>query len=190
MILENIKDFIWYNDPQNVRFVEEGMLIETRPQTDFWQNTDGGFQKDNGHLFAKDCAGNFILVVKCSFPVIKNSAQCGLMFRSDAQNWIKAGLLSPNLVAPQLGIISANQGSCDWSATDLPLDCHTLWLRLSRRGKDFVIMYSLTGDNFRQVRMLHLPKVSDIAAVGAYACSPGEDSFECVWEEIILEPSA
>ena len=151
MILENIKDFNWYNDPQNVRFVNNGMLIETRPRTDFWQNIDSHFQKDNGHLFA--------------------------------QNW---GLLSPSFVMPQLGVVSANQGSCDWSAVELPLECRKIWLRLSRRSKDFVIMYSLNGNNFHQIRMLHLPKVSDVAAVGAYACSPGEESFECVLEEIEL----
>ena len=186
MILENIKDFNWYNDPQNVRFVNNGMLIETRPRTDFWQNIDSHFQKDNGHLFAQNCGGNFVLTVKWSFPLVKNSAQCGLMFRSDTLNWIKAGLLAPRFVMPQLGVVSANQGSCDWSAVELPLECRKIWLRLSRRSKDFVIMYSLNGNNFHQIRMLHLPKVSDVAAVGAYACSPSEESFECVLEEIEL----
>ena len=186
MILENIKDFNWYNDPQNVRFVEEGMLIETRPRTDFWQNIDCRFQKDDGHLFAKKISGDFVLTVKWSFPLVKNSAQCGLMFRSDAQNWIKAGLLSPNFITPQIGVVSANQGSSDWSVGNLPEDCHEIWLRLRRRGKDFVVMSSIDGADFRQIRMLHLPKISDIADVGAYACSPDKESFECVLEELEL----
>ena len=43
MILETIKNFDWYNEPQNVRFIEEGLLIEAMPQTDFWQNADSRF---------------------------------------------------------------------------------------------------------------------------------------------------
>ena len=75
MILENIKNFDWYNDPKNVRFIEEGLLIETAPQTDFWQNADCGFFKDNGHFFSSEFEGDFIINAKWSFRTIKDSAQ-------------------------------------------------------------------------------------------------------------------
>lgn len=187
MLLENIKDFNWYNDPQNVRFVEEGMLIEAKAHTDFWQNSDCNFAKDDGHLFAKSIEGDFILTVVCSFPGIKANAQCGLMARSDKQNWIKAGLYSPQADIPQLGVVSANQGSSDWSIVDLPPECKQIWLRLRRRGKDFIIWYSLDGENFRQVRMLHLPKIDNIISAGAFTCSPGNESFEFILQNIDIQ---
>ena len=187
MLLENIKDFNWYNDPQNVRFVEEGMLIEAKAHTDFWQNIDCNFAKDDGHLFAKSIEGDFILTVVCSFPGIKANAQCGLMARSDKQNWIKAGLYSPQVDIPQLGVVSANQGSSDWSGVYLPQDSRKLWLRLRRRGKDFVIYYSLDGDAFKQIRMLHLSKAANILDIGAYGCAPGSESFEFVLQEIDIK---
>lgn len=187
MLLEEIKDFEWYNDPQNVRFVEEGMLIEAKPHTDFWQNVDYNFSKDNGHLFAKAVDGDFIVNVVCSFPLIKDNAQCGLMVRSNKLNWIKVGLYSPDSSLPQLGIVSSNQGSSDWSIIDLPTDCRKIWFRIRRRGKDFVIWYSEDGEKFKQIRMLHLPKSDNILSTGAYACSPGNESFEFVLQEINIQ---
>ncbi len=38
MLLDSLKDFFWLNEPANVRFVEEGMLVETLPETDFWES--------------------------------------------------------------------------------------------------------------------------------------------------------
>ena len=187
MLLENIKDFNWYNDPQNVRFVEEGMLVEAKAHTDFWQNIDYNFSKDDGHFFAKDVDGDFVMSAICSFPIIKASAQCGIMIRSDNLNWIKAGLYSPDSNLPQLGVVSANQGSSDWSVIELPTDCRKIWLRLRRRGKDFVIWYSQDGERFKQIRMLHLPKSDNIISAGAYTCSPGNESFEFVLQEISIQ---
>lgn len=187
MILENIKDFDWYNEPENVRFIEEGLLIEAAPQTDFWQNSDSGFYKDNGHLFAENRLGNFDLCAKWHFMKIKDSAQCGIMVRSDAANWIKAGLLSPNPYHPQIGVVVANQGASDWSVTDIPEGTKDLWFQIKRRGRDFVVFYSLDGEKFNQIRMAHLPKTANETKAGAYACSPKNESFECVLEQIDIQ---
>lgn len=184
MLLENIKNFDWYNEPQNVRFIEEGLLIETRPQTDFWQSADYNFFKDNGHLFAENRDGDFILTVKWHFPLLKDSAQCGLMARSDAKNWIKAGILSPNPYRPQIGVVVASQGASDWSVVNLPDDVKDIWFKLRRRGSDFVVYYSLDGEKFEQIRMLHLSNVLSVIDAGAYVCSPKDESFECILEEI------
>lgn len=187
MILETIKNFDWYNEPQNVRFIEEGLLIEATPQTDFWQNADSRFYKDDGQLFSENRQGNFILSAKWHFSKIKDSAQCGIMVRSDAANWIKVGLLSPNPYKPQIGVVVANQGASDWSSVSLPEDVSDLWFQIRRRNKDFVVFYSLDGKIFSQIRMTHLPKVDEIIKAGAYVCSPKEETFECILEEIGIQ---
>ena len=38
MLLDALRDFTWYNEPHNVRFIEEGMIVEVAEQTDFWQS--------------------------------------------------------------------------------------------------------------------------------------------------------
>ena len=35
----------------NVRFIEEGMIVEVAEQTDFWQSAAHNFHRDNGHFF-------------------------------------------------------------------------------------------------------------------------------------------
>ena len=120
MLLEKIKNFEWYNEPQDVNFIEEGLLIETQPETDFWQSVDYHFFKDNGHFFFCRYDGDFTLSGKWHFSVVKDSAQCGIMVRCDQQNWVKTGLLSPQPTRPQVGVIVANQGSSDWSLVEIP----------------------------------------------------------------------
>ena len=184
MLIEQIRHFDWYNEPQDFNLIEEGLLIKTAPQTDFWQNSDRGFTKDNGHLFSQKKSGDFTLIVKWHFSLIRDSAQCGIMVRSDVQNWIKAGLLSQNPYHPQIGVVVAASGASDWSIVELPRTCRDLWFKLRRRGKDFVVWYGLDDQNFKQIRLIHLSKALPTIDAGAYACSPKEETFECLLEQI------
>ncbi|MCQ2741259.1 MAG: DUF1349 domain-containing protein, partial [Alphaproteobacteria bacterium] len=115
---------------------------------------------------------------------LKEAAQGGIMVRFDAENWIKVGLLSPNQYSPQLGVVVAQRGSSDWSAVDLPSDIERLWFKIRRRGDDFIIWYSTSDENFKQIRMCHFSKAEKTMKIGAYACSPREEDFECVLEDI------
>lgn len=187
MILENIRDFDWINEPDNVSFTESGLQITAKPFTDFWQNKDYNFSKDDGHFFASYQVNNFVLDGKWFFERIKDSAQCGLMVRIDEQNWLKIGLLSPNIYNPQIGVVAANNGACDWSICDIPSDITTLWFKLKRCRQDFVAYYSLDGEKYQTVRMSHLPAAIGAVKAGAYACSPKDEVFECVLEEINLK---
>lgn len=187
MILDNIRNFDWINEPENVSFTESGLQITAQKSTDFWQNVDGGFCKDNGHFFATYQNNNFVLDCKWFFEQIKDSAQCGAMIRIDEQNWIKLGLLSPNIYNPQIGVIAANQGSSDWSMHDIPHETHTLWFKLKRCYKDFVAYYSNDGENYQTLRIIHLPKAIGALKVGVYACAPKDENFECILEEINLK---
>ncbi len=189
MILEKIKNFDWYNEPKNVRFIEEGILIETCSNTDFWQCKDSNFSIDNGHLFIKEYEGNFIITVKWSFFKIKDSAQCGIIARFNEYNWIKFGLLSPNPYNPQIGVVVANDGACDWSINNLPKEQKSIWLKLRRKGNDFVVFYSLDGITFEQIRLVHFSNSSNFIKIGAYACSPKDESFECVLEDLDISSS-
>jgi len=186
MLLSNIKNFSWYNEPQNVEFIEEGLFVTAAPQTDFWQSIDYGFFKDNGHFFATDCVGDYTITAKWHFPSVKDSAQCGIMVRQDNLNWIKLGLLSPDVSSPQIGVVVSKQGSSDWSVTALPVDVQNLWFKIRRRGNDFILFYSLNGNKYTQIRMLHLSQAAKDMTIGAYACSPKEQSFDCILEDIVI----
>ncbi len=53
MLLDALKDFRWYNEPENVRFQEDGLLVDSLSETDFWANMAHRFNKDDGHFFIR-----------------------------------------------------------------------------------------------------------------------------------------
>lgn len=184
MLLDSLKDFSWYNEPANVRFVESGMLVESEPGTDFWQSAHHNFHKDNGHFFYTLKQGDFSLVVKWHFTDALASDQCGIMLRLNDLNWAKAGILTTDLRTPQLGSVVTCGGASDWAGWPLVKMPEDIWLKLVRRGKDFLFFASIDGRNFRQIRMFGMPAAGGELKAGAYACSPLGRGFESVLEEI------
>lgn len=179
MLLDSLKDFSWYNEPADVSFGEDGMTVETEPETDFWQSLHHNIHKDNGHFFFTRKNGDFTLTLKWRFADIVSSDQCGIMLRIDSLNWIKTGLLTTDLRHPQLGSVVTLNGISDWAIYPLAELPQNLWLRLQRRGKDFLLFASVDGEDFFLLRMCGLPHLGDEAKVGAYACSPQKHSFVC-----------
>ena len=186
MLLDALRNFSWYNEPENVRFTEEGMLIETKGNTDFWQNRRHNFHKDDGHFFYISRPGDFNLRVKWRFYAPVASDQCGIMVRADQLNWAKVGFLSPDLTNPQLGSVVTKQGDSDWASSVLDIVPPEISFRLIRRSDSFAAYYSLDGSSFRQARLFSFPDNPPTVKIGAYACSPQAHNFECVLEEISL----
>ena len=187
MLLENIKNFDWVNEPQNVEFIEKGMLITTKPLTDFWQNSTAGFSKDNGHFFSRTQAGDFEIFAKWSFDTILESAQCGIMVKFDSKNWIKTGILSTNPYKPQIGVVTANNGACDWSIVEAKENCKGACFRIRRKGPNFIVYYSENNEDYKQIRMITQPSIGSVVEIGAYACSPKDECFDCILEEIDIK---
>lgn len=186
MLLDALKNFSWYNEPSNVRFIEEGMLIETNGSSDFWQNSSHGIHKDNGHFFFAVRAGNFNLTLKWRLYNPVASDQCGIMARVDYLNWAKIGFLSTDLQHPSLGSIVTKHGDSDWAASSLAKVPEEIWFRLVRRNGSLIAFYSLDGNGYQQIRLFNLPEMPDTLKIGAYACSPQPHNFECILEEVEL----
>ncbi len=186
MLLDALKDFNWYNEPLNVRFNEQGMIVEVKSGTDFWQNSAHRVSKDDGHFFYSSQAGDFDLSVKwhASSPIA--FAQSGLMLRQDSQNWAKFSFLSQGVDNPQIGSVVAMEGFCDWAVTGLPKYQDVLWYRARRRAGDISFSYSLDGETFTQIRLFRFITNPLVLKVGAYACSPQRGDFRCVLESLDL----
>ena len=60
MLLEQLRDFEWLNEPEDVSFSEEGMSVTAKKESDFWQNTRKNVHADNGHFFFVRCEDLFI----------------------------------------------------------------------------------------------------------------------------------
>ena len=187
MLLEQIKNFNWVNEPQNVEFIEKGLLITTKTHTDFWQNITFNISKNDGHFFSCIKEGDFSLSAKWSFEQPVASAQCGLLVSSDPKNWIKAGILSTTNEQPQIGVVVSNNGACDWSIIDLNKDTKTVYFKIKRKIANFIVFYSLDGVEYKQIRLINHLYIRQVIDVGAYACSPKDESFTCILEDVEIK---
>lgn len=183
MLLDSLKDFEWYNEPYDVRFTEQGMIVEPQAKTDFWQSVHHNFHKDDGHFFFTRQPRDFTLNLKWNCQGAFAFDQCGLMLRLDNLNWFKGGCLSPDLEHPQIGTIVTTNGSSDWASTPVK-SLHDIWYRLKRRGSDYVFAYSDDGHNYTTLRTFSLSRPDVEVKIGAYACSPQRFGFSATLEII------
>ena len=179
------KTFYWFNEPTKYR-IGRGLEIFTDEKTDFWQNTYYGFQRDNGHCLLTRHNGDFSLMTHVEFRPQKKYDQCGLMVRVDRENWIKVSTEYESEKCSRLGSVVTNLGFSDWATQDIPSSCREMWYQISKNGSDFLLENSYDGENWLQLRLTHLHKVSEQHEVGVYACSPRGKDFWCrfKWLEI------
>ena len=182
------------------------MDITTDPFTDFWQRTYYGFRNDNAPALLLETRENFTFTTRVDFHYASRFDQCGVIVYLDNENWMKASIEYENPTLSRLGSVVTNLGYSDWATTDIGSLGH-IWYRLSRRGPDTLIEYSLDGSSFSQMRVSHLhclgetteamgklnpPAPSDSSVrYGLYACSPTDSSFtarftgfsltDCAW---------
>lgn len=184
MLLEQLRDFEWYNEPLDVSFDERGMKVLSRDKTDFWQSLHHKFYKDDGHFFFTRKTGDFSLVIRWDFETNGNFDQCGIMLRIDERNWLKASVMFESFRQPMLGSCATNNGYSDWAAQDIPMGINQIWYKIKRIRGDYVIYFSLDGIKFKQIRMLHLLNDLPEVKVGAYVCSPQREGFEATLSQI------
>jgi hypothetical protein len=200
MINNELDLYQWMNQPKHFVVEKNRLIIETEPGTDLWQRTYYGFQNSNAPAFLQEIAGDFTFVVKTEFEESSFMYdQCGLLLYFDNENWVKVSVEYENEQFARLGSVVTNLGYSDWATTDISVDISEMFYRLSRRGQDFYIENSMDGKNYKQMRMLHMHKISEKVKIGVYACSPLQSSFNavfsvfgpspCQWPEYKNQPS-
>lgn len=184
MILENLKNFEWLNEPENVIFTDKEMKIIAKPQTDFWQSLHHNFAKDDGHFFFLPQQNNFEVIILWRASKTSNFNQCGLMVRFNDKNWFKASLMHQNKNLPEIGSCVTIDGHSDWAGVMLDTCPNKIWYKLIRKDNDFIAYYSLDGTKFIRLRQFYIDTDNTAIKVGAYICSPQDSSFEATLEEI------
>ena len=198
-----LQDGKWLNRPPHYRITEQAVEIRTEPGTDFWQRTYYGFRNDNAPALLFESDQNFTLTVKTNFTYSRLFDQCGIIIYLDGDNWFKASIEFENEQFSRLGSVVTNSGYSDWATRDIKLPTE-IWYRLSRRGPDFLIEYSLDETDFQQMRIFHLHMLEETTEAmgkanpplpaqraipfGVYACSPTESSFTAHFQDFKCEP--
>ncbi len=187
MRLEQLFDFEWLNEPEDVDFRDAGMAVTAKAGTDFWQNKNRNVHKDDGHFFFTRKCGNFVLTVHWAFSQMTEMNQCGIMIRSDEQNWIKASIMTDSLKNSKLGSCVSDSGYTDWALQAVLPGLTEIWFRIKRLNGDYLLFYSSDGENFQQIRLFNLPSEDVEVKVGAYICAPKNNKFQALLKSVEIE---
>lgn len=181
-----LASFRWSHEPAGWR-LDDALTLTTQPDTDYWQRTHYGFQRDNGHFFFTPVSGDFTLTAQVAFTPNAQYDQCGVMCRAGAESWIKASVEYEPHEPCRLGSVVTNLGYSDWATQDVEAAVDQMRYRLSRRGADFRVEAATPGGAWQQLRITHLHDCPDRIDVGVYACSPVGPGFTCSVSGLTLE---
>lgn len=187
------KNYFWINKPENFNLKNGTLTIRTEPETDFWQRTYYGFRKADAPAYLTKVSEDFTFSIKTVFDTRHRYDQCGILLYTDDENWVKVSVEHENEQFARLGSVSTNLGYSDWATTDIPFPVNEMRYRLNLKGSDVFIEYAEKDSAYKQMRILHLHKPPADSAIGVYACSPLNSSFEatfsefeygeCIWEK-------
>lgn len=175
--------FYWFNEPARHK-VGAGLELWTDAETDFWQRTHYGFERDDGHCLLARLDGDFCITTHVGFRPKARYDQCGLMVRVDRENWIKVSTEYEGELHSRLGSVVTNLGYSDWATQDISSSHQEIWYRISRHGCDFLVETSYNGQNWSQMRVTHLHRAGEQVEAGVYACSPIGRDFWCRFRRI------
>ena len=159
----------WLNPPPAVRRDGDDLIVTAACGSDFWRTTSYGFVHDSGHALLAEFPDATAVEVSFVADFSEQFDQAGLLVRSSAGHWVKAGVELSDGV-PQLGAVVTRDVS-DWSVSPVP-DWRgaVVTVRASRSG-DALVVRARTGDDpWRLVRVAPLPPAP--LRVGLYCCAP------------------
>ncbi|WP_058910159.1 DUF1349 domain-containing protein [Entomohabitans teleogrylli] len=176
--------FHWINEPAEWHNADGKLSVITDSNTDFWRNTWYGFDRFSGHIYATHVADDFTFQVKICAQFNTLYDQAGLMFMSDEQHWLKAGI-EFNDGAPAIGSVLTLQNS-DWATGIFTGNPGKFWLRLTRKGDALRLQYSSDGQHWPLLRLCYFPPGP--AKIGVMCCTPERQGLAVEFLDIRLSP--
>jgi hypothetical protein len=167
----------WLHEP-TWRRDSGSLVVSTRHDSDFWQRTHYGFQRDNGHALLKEVAGNFTIRGRFQFNPNAQYDQCGILLRVDENDWFKCSIEYENPSDSRLGSVLTRDGYSDWATQDISSDVKNIWYDVQVKDSDITARFSHDGNTFKQMRICRLNIADRRLFAGIYGCSPIGNGFE------------
>jgi hypothetical protein len=184
-----LRNMIWLYEPE-WGYQGDTLWVKTFKDTDYWQRTHYGFQRDNAHALVQEVAGDFTLRARLRFAPTAQYDQCGLLLRIDENNWFKCSVEYETPHESRLGSVLTTHGYSDWATQDIPSDVREIWYTIEFTDSDLLASYSLDGAHFHQMRLAHLDAQLKPVLAGIYGCSPTGDGFRFELLEFSLDRKA
>lgn len=174
----------WLNEPMTANVEGGRMTVKTARATDFWQETFYGFRRDSGHFLHKTVTGNFTASVKVTGRFETLYDQVGLMLRSDATHWVKAGVELTD-GALYLSTVVTN-GFSDWSITPCVPGTEEVHIRLTRHDESIRVQTQDPRDGSWVMTRLGYLQPTKTLQIGLMCCSPEREGFEATFRDFTL----
>ncbi|MEM8631952.1 MAG: DUF1349 domain-containing protein [Pseudomonadota bacterium] len=183
-----LRDASWLNEPPAWALTEEELTLTTGSRTDFWQDTYYGFRRDDGHFLGRAQPGDFTAAIafEAAYEVLYD--QAGLMMRTDAQNWLKAGIEFSDDVT-NFSTVVTRDGRSDWSVIGVPHISGPQKIRLTRQGGAVLVHFLGQGKTWTLMRLADYPADQSVR-VGPMACSPERTGLDVRFLGMEIGPPA
>ena len=186
MNFEVLENFEWYNEPENVRFDGNAMIVYAKYGTDFCQSIHRGYKKDNGHFFYGRKKGDLSLTLNWNVENLPQFAQCGIMIRIDERNWFKASIERETSSSFVISSSLSLQGHSDWSMSKIDKFDGNIWFKLVKVGDEYEVFYSIDGVSFIKFRTFYLSSFEDVK-IGACISSLEHEDFSAELLDIFID---
>ena len=165
---------VWTRTPVSQKFENGRLIVEAAEGSDWWRTTSYGFIHDDGHALLREFPQDSSIEVSFVLNFKEQFDQCGILIRSDEENWIKAAVEFSDGY-PQLGAV-VTQSQSDWSTGRV-----SEWMgkevtiRVSRSG-DALTVRAKADEDYRLVRVAPLDSRLSWTA-GPMLCAPTRAGF-------------
>jgi uncharacterized protein len=174
----------WLNEPASVTYPEGGLVVRTRPKTDFWRKTYYGYITDNGHFFHLPVSGEFVFSARVLGKYGSLYDQAGIMVRLDEKQWMKCG--SEFFEQRRWASVVFTRDFSDWSTLDDLSQSGPVWWRVARKKDSIEAQCSTDGKTFLTVRQGYFPAAVEVQ-VGVMCAAPEGAGFEAAFDQLRLE---
>jgi regulation of enolase protein 1 (concanavalin A-like superfamily) len=165
---------VWTRTPVSQKLENGQLIVEAAEGSDWWRITSYGFIHDDGHALLREFPQDSSIEVSFVLNFKEQFDQCGILIRSDEENWTKAAVEFSD-GHPQLGAVVTRSQS-DWSTGRV-----SEWIgkevtiRVSRSG-DALTVRAKADEDYRLVRVAPLDSRRSWTA-GPMLCAPTRAGF-------------
>jgi regulation of enolase protein 1 (concanavalin A-like superfamily) len=174
----------WFNEPASATFAEGGVVVRSKPKTDYWRKTFYGYITDNGHFFHLPVSGEFTFQARVSGKYASLYDQAGLMVRLDEKHWMKCG--SEFFENRRWASVVFTHDFSDWSTLDDLSQSSPVYWRVARKKDSIEAQCSTDGKTFLTVRQGYFPAAVEVK-VGIMCAAPEGAGFDAVFDHLRLE---
>ena len=147
----------WHNPPAKWTAAQNAITLEVMPKTDYWRTTHYGYNRDSGHFYYREIAGDFVARVKVKGSYRELYDQAG-PHDPDRRDGLDQGgdRVREQLAERQHRRHPRVLGLVGGSLANAP---SAIWLELVRKSDYVEVRYSLDGRGFhrRAVQALFPP---------------------------------